>query len=74
MWGLTAWVCMMVSMSVYNQYPEYKIDYIEDRSRPPKEVVTELVDRGSLLLNERREEAEEVKSVPTDVSREESKI
>lgn len=73
-WGLTAWVCIMASMSIYNQYPEYKIDYIEDRDQPAKELVIELVERGTLLLNERRDSIEKSQTMPTDLSKEESKL
>uniref|UniRef100_A0A914DRF1 Nudix hydrolase domain-containing protein n=1 Tax=Acrobeloides nanus TaxID=290746 RepID=A0A914DRF1_9BILA len=72
-WGLTAWVCIMVSMSISNQYPEYSIDYIKSRNRPAIEIVVELV-ANATRLSEWKKTIESSQPEPIDVSKGESKI
>lgn len=50
--GLTAFVSIMIAMAVLDRYPEYQMDVVKDKSRPAKQLVEEISKKASNISKE----------------------
>ncbi|KAH7695389.1 Protein NDX-8 [Aphelenchoides avenae] len=50
--GLTAFICVVLAIGIYNRLPRFQMDIISDRSVPPRRKMLDFVRNGSKLLPE----------------------
>uniref|UniRef100_A0AC34QGM9 Nudix hydrolase domain-containing protein n=1 Tax=Panagrolaimus sp. JU765 TaxID=591449 RepID=A0AC34QGM9_9BILA len=50
--GLTAFLSIMVAMAVLDRYPEFQMDVIKDKCRPARALVAEIASKASKIATE----------------------